>query len=400
MERRMTDSRPVLRLKPREHKRVAQGHPWIYSNELVMDLAAKALPPGSLVRVLREDGGALGTAIFNPHTLIAARMLDESPDAAIDAEWFGVRLSRALALRMRLFAEPYYRLAHAEADGLPGLVIDRYGDVLVVALSTAGMAAREAEIEAALCTLLQPRAVVYAADGAARRLEGLEPESRIGFGTLEGPVSVCEGGLAYRADLAGGQKTGWFFDQRGNRAFMAGIARGLSVLDAYCYTGGFSLACAKAGAATVHGLDRSREALVLAEAAADGNGLTGICRFEAGEAFESLARLNAEGARYDIVIADPPAFAKSRKDIGPALKGYRKLARLCTGLVGEGGYLFLASCSHHIAADALLAEARHALHDQGRKARLIRMAGAGPDHPIHPHLPESAYLKALVFALD
>ena len=396
----MSDSRPQIRLKPREHKRVVQGHPWIYSNELVMDQAAKALPPGSLVTVLRDDGGAIGTAMFNPHTLIAARMLDERRDAPIDADWFGARLARALHLRAKLFDEPYYRLVHAEADGLPGLVIDRYGDVLVVALNTAGMAALAPAIEAALVALLQPRALLYAADSAARRLEGLEPESRIAFGTLDGPVPVRENGIAYRADLTGGQKTGWFFDQRDNRRFVAGLARDAHVLDAYCYTGGFALACAKAGAASVLGLDRSREALALAEEAARANDVSALCRFETGEAFETLARFGADGARFDIVMADPPAFAKSRKDIGPALKGYRKLARLCAALTAEGGFFLLASCSHHITADALLAEARHALHDQGRKARLIRMAGAAPDHPLHPHLPESAYLKALVFALD
>lgn len=396
----MSDSRARIRLKPREHKRIVQGHPWIYSNELAMDWAAKALPPGTIVRVAADDGRIIGCAMFNPHTLIAARMLDPDGDAAIDAAWLGARIARALALRERLFDTPFYRLVHAEADGLPGLVIDRYGDVLVVAASTAGMAACAAEIEAALTRLIAPRAIVFAADGAARRLEGLEPEYRIAFGAIEGPVSLFENGIEYRADLAGGQKTGWFFDQRDNRRFMAGLARGASVLDAYCYTGGFALACAKAGAGSVLGLDSSREALALAEEAARANGLAASCRFEPGEAFEGLARLGAEGARFDTVIADPPAFAKSRKDIGAALKGYRKLARLCAGLAAARGFFMLASCSHHITAEALLAEARHALHDAKREGRLIRMAGAGPDHPLHPHLPESGYLKALVFALD
>jgi 23S rRNA (cytosine1962-C5)-methyltransferase len=400
MERDMSDSRPDIHLKPREHKRVVQGHPWIYSNELVMDAGTKALAPGSLVRVLRADGGALGTAMFNPHTLIAARMLGRDGDAAIDAAWFEARLARALALRERLFTEPYYRLVHAEADGLPGLVIDRYGDVVVVAAGTAGMTARVSEIDAALIALLKPRAIVHAADGAARRLEGLEPESRLVFGTLEGAVSLVENGVTYRANLTGGQKTGWFFDQRDNRRFIAALAQGATVLDAYCYTGGFALAAAKAGAAVVTGLDRSRDALALAEEAARLNGIAERCRFEQGEAFETLARWGTEGRRFDIVIADPPAFAKSRKDIGPALKGYRKLARLAGALVAEGGYLLFASCSHHVDADALLAEIRHALGELGRSARLIRLAGAGPDHPLHPHLPESAYLKALVFALD
>jgi 23S rRNA (cytosine1962-C5)-methyltransferase len=391
---------PALRLKPREHKRVAQGHPWIYSNEIVMDAAAKSLVPGTLVQILSADGLPLGTATFNPHTLIAARMLDADSHAVIDAAWFEARIARAQALRARLYKAPYYRLIHAEADGLPGLIIDRYGSVFVCALNSAGMAAREAEIEAALKSLFAPQAILYAADSAARRLEGLEPESRLGFGALSGPVTLEENGLFYRADLTGGQKTGWFFDQRDNRAFMASLAQGQSVLDLYCYTGGFALACAKAGATQVSAIDRSAGALALAAEAAALNGVAPLCQFEEAEIFAKLTGLGQSGARYDIVIADPPAFAKSRKDVGPALKGYRKLARLCAEVTAKEGLFMLASCSHHIEAEALLGEARRALHEVGRRARLLRQAGAAPDHPLHPHLPESGYLKALVFALD
>jgi 23S rRNA (cytosine1962-C5)-methyltransferase len=262
------------------------------------------------------------------------------------------------------------------------------------------MARLETELQGALEKLFAPKAILYAADGAARQLEGLEPESRIGFGGLDGPVTLEENGILYRADLTQGQKTGWFFDQRDNRAFMARLAQGASVLDLYCYTGGFALAAAKGGARAVHAIDRSGTALALAQEAAQLNGFSALCRFEESEVFARLAKLKEEGARYEIVMADPPAFAKSRKDIGAALKGYRKLARLCAQVTAPGGIVMLASCSHHITGEALLAEARRAIHDAGRSARLLRQAGAAPDHPLHPHLPESGYLKALVFALD
>jgi 23S rRNA (cytosine1962-C5)-methyltransferase len=392
--------RPVIRLRAREHKRIASGHPWVYSNEIVMDPATKSLPAGTLVRVESAEGVALGAASFNPHTLIAARMMDRNGAAAIDEDWFAQRLARALALREKLFKAPYYRLVHAEADGLPGLVIDRYGDIFVCALNNAGMTRLESTLQAALEKIFAPQVILYAAEGPVRQLEGLAPESRVGLGALDGPVTLEENGIAYRADLAHGQKTGWFFDQRDNRAFMSKLAAGASVLDLYCYTGGFALAAAKGGAREVHAVDRSDAALALAREAAALNGYSEVCRFEDAEVFARLAGLGEAKARYDVVIADPPAFAKSRKDVGPALKGYRKLARLCAPLVAPGGFFMLASCSHNITVDALLAEARRALHEAGRSARLIRQAGAAPDHPLHPFLPESGYLKALVFALD
>ena len=393
-------TRPSVTLLPGRHKRAEGGHPWIYSNEVRMDVAAKALPPGTLVTVRRLDDNALGVAMFNPHSLVAARLLDRDAGRAIGRRFFARRLERALRLRDRLFGLPYYRLVHAEADGLPGLVVDRFAGVLVVQFNAAGIARFEPLVLEALDALLAPEAIVLRNDSPARALEGLMPESRVAKGTIGGPVVVRENGVEFLADPLAGQKTGWFFDQRDNRRFVAALARDARVLDLYCFNGAFSVQAACAGAAAVLGIDRSEPALKLAAEAAALNRVGETCSFRRGEAFGEAARLAAAGERFDIVVADPPAFAKSRKDVPAALRGYRKLTRLSASVTASGGILFLACCSHNV-AEAEFAEAvRRGLGDAGRGARILRIAGADADHPIHPALPETAYLKAMTLALD
>jgi 23S rRNA (cytosine1962-C5)-methyltransferase len=393
-------SRPTVTLEPGHHKRAAGGHPWVYSNEVRMDAAAKALPRGSLVTLKAADGRSIGVATFNANALIAARILDADAGRAIDRSFFAARIERALALRRRLYDEPYYRLIHAEADGLPGLVIDRYGDIVAAQLNTAGMAALESELLSALGDTLGPRAIVLRNDTGARAVEGLDEETRVAQGALDGAVELAENGAHFVVDVLAGQKTGWFFDQRENRRFVAKLCSGGSVLDAYCYGGGFAIQAALGGATRVLGLDRSEPALALAALAAERNGVGERCRFARGEAFAELARLHGAGERYDMVISDPPAFVRSRKDLGPGLRAYRKLARLAAALVAPGGMLFLASCSHNVTPEDFTEAARRGLIDAGRAGRIILEAGAAPDHPVHPALPESAYLKALVLALD
>jgi len=392
--------RPSVILLPGRDRRAAGGHPWVYSNEVRMDPAAKALTPGSLVTVRRADESALGVAMFNPHTLIAVRLLDRDAARPIGRRFFLRRIERALKLRERLFDTPYYRLVHAEADGLPGLVVDRFGAALVVQSNTAGMARLEPLVFDALGDLLRPEAIVLRNDSPARALEGLSPETRMAAGELEEPVTIHENGAAFRADLLAGQKTGWFFDQRGNRRFVSALAREARVLDLYCYTGGFAVQAARAGAAAVVGIDRSEPALALAAEAAVLNGVAETCTFRRGEAFAEAARLAGTPERFDIVIADPPAFAKSRKEAPAALRGYRKLARLAASVAAPSGILFLASCSYHVGAEEFAETARRGLADAGRAGRILRAAGADADHPIHPALPESAYLKTLTLALD
>jgi 23S rRNA (cytosine1962-C5)-methyltransferase len=393
-------TRPSVTLLPGRHKRAEGGHPWIYSNEVAMDAAAKALPPGTLVTVRRADNNALGVALFHPHSLVAARLLDRDAGRAIGRRFFARRLERALRLRERLFEQPYYRFVHAEADGLPGLVVDRFAGVLVVQFNAAGVARYEPLVLEALDALLAPEAIVLRNDSPARPLEGLAPETRVAKGTVGGPVVVCENGVEFLADPLAGQKTGWFFDQRQNRRFIAALTRDARVLDLYCFSGAFSVQAAYAGAAAALGIDRSEPALKLAVATAELNRVSETCSFRRGEAFDEAARLAAAGERFDIVIADPPAFAKSRRDVPAALRGYRKLTRLCAAVTASGGVLFLACCSHNVAETEFTEAVRRGLGDAGRSARILQIAGADADHPIHPALPETAYLKAMTLALD
>ncbi|MBY0512093.1 MAG: class I SAM-dependent rRNA methyltransferase [Rhodospirillaceae bacterium] len=388
---------PRLKMKPSAHKRLKSGHPWVYSNEVDMDAAAKALAPGSVVTVTDAGGAQLATAHFNPRTLIAARLLSAKGDTPIDAAFVGEHLRRALALRERLFAAPFYRLIHAEADGLPGLIVDRFGDSFVVQPNTAGMDALSDMIATALRDL-GAKTVIVRGEGAARALEGLEDNVRCAFGNLDGPVPVEENGVTFYADLMSGQKTGWFFDQRDNHAFMASMSKGASVLDLYTHTGGFALPAAKAGAKEVLGVDRSAPALELAAKAAKANGVT--CAFEKAEVFPFLDAALTRKATWDVVIGDPPAFVKSRKDMKVGLQGYRKLARMCAGVTAPGGLLFMASCSHNAPLEDFTAAVARGVTDASRNARIIRTSGAAPDHPVHPFLPESAYLKAVVLQLD
>lgn len=393
-----SSSLPLIRLQKGRSARFRAGHPWVFSNEIEMTPEAKALPLGSLVRL--EDAGAepLGLAYFNPRSLIAARLLTRESASQIDAGFLANRLKQALSLRESLFDRPYYRLIHAEADQLPGLIVDRFNDVISVQANTAGVEMLRPILLEAIESLLAPRVIVWDGSSSIRQLEGLEPGFDVLKGTLSGPIEVEENGAFFAADPGEGQKTGWFYDQRPNRAFAAKLARGRRVLDLYSYAGGFGVLAACHGAASVLCADRSQTALDLASIAAKRNGVADKVGFEKSEAFEFLEKAAQRGDKFDLVIADPPAFVKSKKDFAQGAKGYRKLSRLAQALVDPGGFLVLASCSHHMPPDQFLAECVQGI---GRRTgRLLHQGGAGPDHPVHPHLPESAYLKALFFQLD
>jgi 23S rRNA (cytosine1962-C5)-methyltransferase len=231
-------------------------------------------------------------------------------------------------------------------------------------------------------------------------VEGLTDETRLARGQVDGPVEIVENGTRYRIDVLAGQKTGWFYDQRENRRFVAGLAAGGRVLDVYCYAGGLAVLAARMGADRVLGIDRSEPALALAAASAELNGVGETCRFARAEAFRELEQLASAGERFDVVFADPPAFVKAKKDLGPGLRGYRKLARLAAALVAPNGILFIASCSHNVTPEDFAEAVRRGLGDAGRSGRILLSSGAAPDHPVHPALPESAYLKAMTLALD
>jgi 23S rRNA (cytosine1962-C5)-methyltransferase len=393
-------TRPTIRLKPREGRRARAGAPWIFSNEIVMDQATKGLAPGTLVTVEGDDRAAFGTGYFNPQSLIAVRLLDSVRNAEIGDAFFASHLARALARRALLFEQPFYRLIHAEGDGLPGLTIDRFGNTLVAQVTTAGMEALSEPMLAALDEVAAPACVILRNDVPARALEGLESYMRVARGEMPSRIVVEENGARYFADLASGQKTGWYYDQRDNRAFMARLAKGRTVLDCYCYGGGFAIQAAQAGAKESIGIDSSQQALANAEESAAANGVAKRCKFVKAEVFAELERLATAGETFDIVIADPPPFVKSRKDVEVGARAYRKLARLAASVTAAGGYLLLASCSHNMPAERFAQESAIGIARAGRRASLIRQAGAGPDHPVHPMLPETSYLKALVYALD
>jgi len=382
---------------PKGRARARAGSPWIFSNEIRMDEAAKSIAPGAVVNVRGEDGRAFGTGYFNPKSLIAIRLWSDDCDLVIDRDFFAARLKRALALRQAIYDKPFYRLVHAEGDALPGLVIDRFDDTLSVQIGTAGMERQTETLLQALEMAVKPKTVILRNDAPSRALEGLDSQVK----TVKGEgrrIAVEENGARYFADLAEGQKTGWYYDQRDNRAFIAGLAKGKTVLDAYSYTGGFGILAAKAGAKEVVCLDSSAPALAIAEESARANGVT--IQAVKADVFEELERLKAAGERFDIVVTDPPPFVKSKKDLEPGAKAYRKLARLAADVTAPGGVMMIASCSHNIPPERFAQECAQGLLRAHRQAAMIRQAGAGPDHPVHPLLPESAYLKAIAYALD
>jgi 23S rRNA (cytosine1962-C5)-methyltransferase len=387
--------RPLVRLAPKQDRRLKSGYPWAFSNEIAMSPALRALPPGTVVRLEGDDGWRFGAFMFNPHSLIAGRRLDRDPGARIDADWIQARLAAAVALRARITDSPYHRLVHAEADGLPGLVVDRFGDVAVLQANTAGMDRLLPEIVAGLLALLPLRAIVARNDSASRSHEGLPEQVQL----LHGEDAACvvdEAGVVFPVDPLGGQKTGFFFDQRPNRDRVAALARGARVLDVFCHTGAFGLRAAGAGAESVVLVDSSQPALDHAMAAAARNGFTGVST-RRGDAFDIMEAL--AGETFDIVVCDPPAFAKSRKDQAAGLRAYQRMARLAAPLVAPGGFLFAASCSHHASVEAFAEQIATGVSRARRDGRVLATVGAGADHPVHPHLPESAYLKGQLFQL-
>ena len=391
---------PVVVLKTGGEKRLQMGHPWIYSNEIEMSAATKALTPGSLVTVAKHGNQPIGLFLFNPNSLIAARLLTRDPNAEINARFFEKRLARALNLRDRLIGAPFYRWAHAEADGLPGCVVDRFGDVVVVQASSAGMERLAEPLIAAIDKLIAPKTILLRGDGPARQMEGVEAFSRYAKGELEGPAEILENGVKFLTDPREGQKTGWFFDQRDNRALVARFAKDQSVLDLYSYMGGFGVQAAVAGARQVTMVDRSEAALASAKKSAALNGVADRVEIERGEVFTLLEQFGQVKRRFGVVVADPPAFVKSKKDFHQGGKAYRKLARLSVHMVEPGGLLFIASCSHNMPVDEFAQQVSRGVQEAGRSARQLYALGAAPDHPVHPFLPESAYLKALLLQVD
>jgi 23S rRNA (cytosine1962-C5)-methyltransferase len=383
---------PVLRLKRNEDRRLHAGHLWIFSNEVeTQQTPLVKFKAGELVRVLAHNDRALGLAYVNPKSLIAARLLEtwKIPDAA----WLATRMRIALTLRERLYATPYYRLIYGESDGLPGLVVDRYGTACVAQIGTAGMEQLKPQIQAALRQVLGCEALLFKNDSSAREMEGLPSYVEVAGGDFDGLTTVIEDGLEFQAPLAEGQKTGWFFDQAANRRALAKyVRRGARALDVFSYVGAWGVRAARSGAREVLCVDSSAAALDLAAANAQRNGANLVTR--KGDAFEVLEDLAKQGARYDVVIIDPPAFAKRKKDLPKALAAYKRLNQLALQVVANDGILVSCSCSFHVSVEDLQDAIAKAARGADKHVQILEMGGQGPDHPVHPAIPETRYLKA------
>lgn len=391
----MSESIPILRLKKNEERRLKAGHEWIYANEVdTSGGPIKELPAGTACLVQDSRGKALGRALLSPHSLIAGRLYSRDAKQEPSRAFFKKRVELALELRERLYADPSYRLIYGEADGLPGVVVDRFGDTLVVQVGTAGMEAHLDTLVSALDALVQPANIVLRNEAAVRELEGLPLYSRAAKGNVPESVSVMENGVAFEAPLAEGQKTGWFFDHRVARARMAPLAKGARVLDVFSYCGGWGIQAAVAGADEVTAVDSSGLALEYLHRNAELNGVQDRMRTLEGDAVAAMKELAAAGEKFDLVILDPPAFIKRKKDFKNGLAGYHAINELALRLVKPGGYLVSASCSMHLPADKLLDVMRSAARHIDRQLQILGYEGQGPDHPVHPSIPETAYLKS------
>ncbi len=392
---------PVLRLKPKANARaIRHGAPWVFDNELVLDRRSKNLTPGTIAVLEDAERNPMGLVAANPLSRITARMIERDVSVEIDQAWFAAKIKRALELRERLFDQPYYRLIHAEADGLPGLVVDRFGDALVVQPNAAWLEVLIDALAAALAEVTGATTILKNAAGRTRGLEGLDDENKTLLGTApEAPVMVPMNGAFYAADLTGGQKTGLFYDQRPNHAFAARLSKGADVLDVFSHVGGFGLAALAGGAKSATCVDGSAPALALAEQGAQESGFADKMSIRKGDAFDVLEALGKEGAQYDVVICDPPAFAPGKAKLEVGLRAYERLAKMAAPLVKEGGYLVLCSCSHAADLGKFRFACTRGIGRAERAGSLIHTGFAGPDHPLMPQLAESGYLKALFYRL-
>lgn len=383
-----------LTIKQAALRRLKTGHPWIFSNELTR--VPKDLEPGQLVEIKSTGGQWVGRGYFNPRTLIAVRLLTHDP-VPIDEAFLDEKISKAQNLRKRFLpGEEAYRLVFGETDDLPGLVVDRYGSVLVTQFLTAGMERLSETILSILLRRFQPTAVVVRNDTPSRVLEGLPQEKRLLYGKLPSPVVILKNGLSFEVDVLEGQKTGFFLDQSENYPCLKGFVRGGRVLDAFCYTGAWGLHAARYGAKEVLGLDSSEKAIRQARTNAERNGVGSLCTFIEEEVFDGLHRLHVAGERFDVIILDPPAFAKSRRKVKDALRGYKEINRLAMLLLSPGGTLVTCSCSHLVDRGTFQKVLVEAAADARRSFHIAAWLTQARDHPIVLEIPETEYLKCVV----
>ncbi|MFO1493063.1 MAG: class I SAM-dependent rRNA methyltransferase [Lysobacterales bacterium] len=393
--------RRTLRLKREAERRLRMGHLWVYANEIEGKLGQLGLQPGQLVDLETAQGRALGVAYVNPNVLIAARLLGADSQGFDPQRWLAGRIEAALALRRRSGTLDYGRLVFGESDGLPGLVVDRYGPVLSVQIGTAGMEALRPQIQALLQQVAGVEAMVWRNDTGARELEGLPREVSVAFGEVHEPVWIEENGARFGIAPISGQKTGWFYDQRDNRAALMPWVRGARVLDLFSYGGGWGVCAAVHGADSALCVDASAPALASVARNAEASGVGARVRTLQQDAFDACKALREAGERFDVIVVDPPAFIKRKKDAEQGALAYRRINEAALRLLAPGGLLVSCSCSHHYDAESLLDGLQRAALACGRPLRVLRRLAQSADHPIHPAMPETSYLKGyLLAALD
>jgi 23S rRNA (cytosine1962-C5)-methyltransferase len=393
--------RPVLRLKPKANARaIRRGAPWVFDNELVLDRRTKKIAPGTIATLEDNDRKPVATVAVNTQSRIVARVLDRDAFVDIDRDWLVTRVTKALELRNRIYDAPFYRLIHAESDGFPGVIADRFGDTIVIQANAAWADVMIEDFADVLCEVTGARNILKNSAGRGRALEGLDDEDVVLRGTApDAPIPVQMNGATYMADLTGGQKTGLFYDQRENHAFAGRLAQGAKVVDVFSHVGGFALASLAGGATSALSVDGSAAALSLAEQGAEAMGAKDRFATRKGDAFDVLEALAGENELFDVVVCDPPAFAPNKAALDKGLRAYERVARMAAPLVEKDGYLVLCSCSHAADLNSFTGACLRGIGKAGRRAQLIHTGYAGPDHPLLPQLAESGYLKALFFRL-
>ncbi len=383
-----------LRLNKNQDRRLRAGHCWIYSNEVdIKATPLKDLEPGQVVDIINHQGKWLGSGYVNPNSLICARLVSRDREHPLSTSLLVHRLKVALSMRERIYSKPYYRLAFGESDGLPGLVVDRYGEQVVVQITTAGMEKMKQDVVAAIDKVLKPTGILLRNDSSIRALEGLDQYIEMASGTVPAQLTIEENGLHFLVASQEGQKTGWFFDQADNRARMARYIQGGRVLDICSYVGAWGVQAGFMGAEQVVCVDTSASALEMVAANAAQNSLSDRVKTQQANAFDYLRDMRAGRERFDLIILDPPAFIKRRKDKKEGALAYKRLNQAAIQLLSKDGILITSSCSHHISSEELLQLAQQAGRHCDRSIQVLEQGQQGPDHPIHPAIPETAYLK-------
>jgi 23S rRNA (cytosine1962-C5)-methyltransferase len=389
-------SLPTLRLKRHEDRRIGVGHLWIFSNEVDTDATPlQAFEPGQAVIIQAASGKALGVGYVNPNTLICARVVSRNVKDVLSPELIEHRVRRALALRERLYDEPFYRAVYGESDDLPGLTIDRYGDLVVAQLTTAGMDVFKEQIAEVITKVMAPAALLWRNDAQVRELERLDRYVEVAFGDVPDTVEVREGDLKALVSPREGQKTGWFYDQRLNRERAAAYARDSRVLDLFAYVGGWGLRCALAGAREVVSVDASSPALDLLRQNVALNGQEGKVKEVQADAFDFLKSVHQD-ERFDLAVLDPPAFIKRKKDARNGEQAYLRLNRLAIESLADEAILVSCSCSYHMKRELLSRTLLRAATQAGRRIQILEHLSQAPDHPVHAAIPETAYLKGII----